>query len=76
MTKGIDKYSIDSTDYTVGQDNVQKWGFDVHNPVFGVSAGFIGLFLFAVLVMDAQSAKSMLDGLKFQIIGSFDWLFI
>lgn len=33
MTKGIDKYSIDSTDYTVGQDNVQKWGFDVHNPV-------------------------------------------
>lgn len=34
MTKGIDKYSIDSTDYTVGQDNVQKWGFDVHNPVF------------------------------------------
>ncbi|GAK84866.1 high-affinity choline uptake protein BetT [Vibrio ponticus] len=32
MTKGIDKYSIDSTDYTIGQDNVQKWGFDVHNP--------------------------------------------
>ena len=44
MTKGIDKYSIDSTDYTVGQDNVQKWGFDVHNPVFGISAGFIALF--------------------------------
>ena len=45
MTKGIDKYSIDSTDYTVGQDNVQKWGFDVHNPVFGISAGLIALFL-------------------------------
>ncbi|MDR9830923.1 BCCT family transporter [Vibrio sp. FNV 38] len=76
MTKGIDKYSIDSTDYTVGQDNVQKWGFDVHNPVFGVSAGFIALFLIAAMVMDAGDAKALLDGIKWQIIGSFDWLFI
>ncbi|UPQ90064.1 BCCT family transporter [Vibrio sinaloensis] len=76
MTKGIDKYSIDSTDYTVGQDNVQKWGFDVHNPVFGWSAGLIAAFLIAVLVMDAESAKATLDGIKWQIIGSFDWLFI
>ncbi|MGY2573821.1 BCCT family transporter [Vibrio sp. C8] len=76
MTKGIDKYSIDSTDYTVGQDNVQKWGFDVHNSVFGISAGLILLFLLTILVVDADTAKSALDGLKWQIIGSFDWLFI
>ncbi len=76
MTKGVDKYSIDSTDYTVGQDNVQKWGFDVHNPVFGISAGFIALFLVAALVLDAHTAKTVLDGIKWQIIGSFDWLFI
>lgn len=76
MTKGIDKYSIDSTDYTVGQDNVQKWGFDVHNPVFGVSAGLIALFLIATLVMGAASAKAALDGLKLKIISTFDWLFI
>ena len=76
MTKGIDKYSIDSTDYTVGQDNVQKWGFDVHNPVFGISAGFIALFLIAALVLDAHTAKTALDGIKWKIIGSFDWLFI
>ncbi|WP_394247168.1 BCCT family transporter [Vibrio profundi] len=76
MTKGIDKYSIDSTDYTVGQDNVQKWGFDVHNPVFGISAGLIALFLIGVLVTDTASAKAALDGIKWQIIGSFDWLFI
>ncbi|MCW8334776.1 BCCT family transporter [Vibrio sp. SCSIO 43135] len=76
MTKGIDKYSIDSTDYTVGQDNVQKWGFDVHNPVFGVSAGLIALFLLATLVTDAESAKAVLDGIKLKIIGTFDWLFI
>ncbi|WP_217557105.1 BCCT family transporter [Vibrio metschnikovii] len=76
MTKGIDKYSIDSTDYTVGQDNVQKWGFDVHNPVFGISAGLIGLFLLATLLVDADTAKNALDGIKWKIIGSFDWLFI
>ncbi len=76
MTKGIDKYSIDSTDYTVGQDNVQKWGFDVHNPVFGVSAGLVVAFLIAVLVADADTAKGVLDSVKWQIIGTFDWLFI
>ncbi|OEE73466.1 BCCT family transporter [Vibrio ordalii] len=76
MTKGIDKYSIDSADYTVGQDNVQKWGFDVHNPVFGFSAGFIALFLVAALVVDPEVAKSVLDGVKWKIIGTFDWLFI
>ncbi|WP_375750398.1 BCCT family transporter [Vibrio sp. HN007] len=76
MTKGVDKYSIDSTDYTVGQDNVQKWGFDVHNPVFGTSAGLIILLLIATVIVDAESAKSVLDGLKWKIIGAFDWLFI
>ncbi|MEZ9159405.1 MULTISPECIES: BCCT family transporter [Vibrio] len=76
MTKGIDKYSIDSTDYTVGQDNVQKWGFDVHNPVFGISAGLITLFLIGILITDTASAKAALDGVKGQIINSFDWLFI
>ncbi len=76
MTKGIDKYSIDSTDYTVGQDNIQKWGFDVHNAVFSVSAGLIIIFLIAVLVFDAGTAKTALDGVKNSIINSFDYLFV
>ncbi|MFA0085170.1 BCCT transporter [Vibrio sp. 10N.286.49.C2] len=76
MTKGIDKYSIDSTDYTIGQDNVQKWGFDVHNPVFGWSAGFIALLLILAVVVDAETAKAALDGIKWSIINKFDWLFM
>ncbi len=71
-----DKYSIDNTDYSIGQDNVQKWGFDIHNPVFGVSAGLILLFLVATLVSDAAAAKAALDGLKWKIIANFDLLFI
>jgi len=76
MSLNKDKYSIDNTDYTVGQDNVQKWGFDVHNPVFGISAGLVGLFLIAILVIDPATSKAFLDGLKWQIIGSFDSLFM
>ncbi|MPW35667.1 BCCT family transporter [Vibrio sp. B1Z05] len=76
MTKGIDKYSIDSTDYQIGQDNVQKWGFDVHNAVFSISAGLTILFLLAMVFLDPETAKSALDGLKWQIIHSFDALFI
>ncbi|MCG6202210.1 BCCT family transporter [Psychromonas antarctica] len=76
MSLNKDKYSIDNTDYTVGQDNIQKWGFDIHNSVFGVSAGLIGIFLITILVIDPQTSKAFLDGLKWQIIGSFDSLFM
>ena len=76
MSTTKDKYSIENTDYTVGQDNVQKWGFDVHNPVFGTSAGLIIVFLIALLLVDPATAKAALDGVKWQIIGSFDDLFM
>ncbi|MDF2153569.1 BCCT family transporter [Vibrio sp. CAU 1672] len=76
MSKTKDKYSIENTDYTIGQDNVQKWGFDVHNPVFGTSAGLIILFLVALLIVDPATAKAGLDGMKWQIINSFDQIFM
>ena len=76
MKENHDKYSIDNTDYTVGQDNVQKWGFDIHNPVFGTSAGLIVIFLIAILVTDPQTAKTALDSIKTDIINNFDALFM
>ncbi|WP_119969698.1 BCCT family transporter [Shewanella japonica] len=76
MKKNKDKYSIDNTDYTVGQDNIQKWGFDVHNPVFGISASLIGIFIIALLVLDPATSKAVLDGIKWKIIGAFDGLFM
>lgn len=76
MQTNKDKYSIDNTDYTIGQDNIQKWGLDVHNPVFGISASLIGLFLLAILVVDPETSKSVLDGIKWKIIGAFDGLFM
>jgi BCCT family betaine/carnitine transporter len=76
MSEQKDKYNIDSTDYTVGQDNVRKWGFDIHNPVFGISSGLIVLFLLAILITDSATAKEFLDGVKWDIIGTFDVLFM
>ncbi|OCH14377.1 MULTISPECIES: BCCT family transporter [unclassified Aliivibrio] len=76
MSRNKDKYSIDNTDYTVGQDNVQKWGLDIHNTVFGISAGLIALFLIAVAVTDPETAKTVLNDLKSQIINAFDGLFM
>ncbi|MCW8949089.1 MAG: BCCT family transporter, partial [Sedimenticola sp.] len=55
MNSEHDKYSIENTDYSVGQDNIRKWGFDIHNPVFGVSAGLILLFLIATLATDSAT---------------------
>ncbi|MDA0148421.1 BCCT family transporter [Vibrio sp. LaRot3] len=76
MSNTKDRYSIENTDYTIGQDNIQKWGFDVHNPVFGISAGAIILFLVALLVADAETAKAALDGVKWKIINNFDVTFM
>ena len=76
MNSNKDKYSIDNTDYTIGQDNVQKWGFDIHNAVFGVSAGLIIAFLIVIMLIDPEVSKAALDGLKWKIIGAFDGLFM
>ncbi|MBY7945476.1 BCCT family transporter [Vibrio fluvialis] len=76
MEDALKKYSIETTDYQVGQDNIQKWGFDVHNPVFGISAGLIILFLASLLVVDPVTAKDALNTLKNGIIEDFDAFFM
>jgi len=76
MRVNKDKYSIDNTDYVVGQDNVKKWGFDVHKPVFSISAGLVCLFLALIMIIEPQVSKGFLDGLKWDIIGAFDGLFM
>ncbi|MCW8329252.1 BCCT family transporter [Photobacterium sp. SDRW27] len=76
MDSILKKYSIETTDYQVGQDNIQKWGFDIHNPVFGISAGLIFLFLSALLVVEPSTAKEALNSLKNGIIEDFDVFFM
>ncbi|ELR63788.1 High-affinity choline uptake protein BetT [Photobacterium marinum] len=76
MDSILKKYSIETTDYQVGQDNIQKWGFDIHNPVFGISAGLIFLFISALLIVEPGTAKAALNSLKNGIIEDFDVFFM
>ena len=67
------------TDYQIGQDNVEgqvgPFGFDVHNPVFLVSALTIVAFVFYALALPEQ-AGSLFGWLRPWLTSTFDWFFI
>ena len=63
------------TSYKVGQDNVQPFGLDILNPVFGTSALIILAFIIGTILFPAE-AKSMLVGARGWSINNFDWLFM
>ncbi|MEX2499431.1 MAG: BCCT family transporter [Wenzhouxiangellaceae bacterium] len=63
------------TDYEIGQDNIEKWGFDMHAPVFPVSAALIALFVIGSLVFPEQ-AREGLEATRNWVQATFDWLFL
>jgi len=58
-------------DYELGQDNLEIWGLDVHNPVFFVSATLIILFVTAT-VMFPEAANTALGDVKTWCLTNFD----
>jgi betaine/carnitine transporter, BCCT family len=67
-----DKYT---TSYQAGQDNIRKWGMDMHNPVFFVSAVLVVLFVVSTLI-NPVGAKKIFDATKAWTIDNFDWFFM
>jgi BCCT family betaine/carnitine transporter len=65
----------EKTKYKLGQDNLQKFGLDIHNPVFAISAILILIFVIGTLA-SPEEAKKVLDGAKWWAINNFDWLFM
>ena len=63
------------TDYEIGQDNISAYGFDVHNPVFFVSALVIVVFV-AVSLVFPIATKEFFEGLRTSLTSNLDWLFI
>ena len=63
------------TAYQIGQDNVRRWGMDIHNPVFWISAVLILAFVLGTLIAP-EPAKGVFDGAKGWSIAHFDWLFM
>ncbi|MEK9646504.1 MAG: BCCT family transporter, partial [Alphaproteobacteria bacterium] len=64
-----------STDYEIGQDNIRKFGMDLHNPVFVISAVLVLVFVIGTLITP-EAAKDGFDGAKGWSIANFDWLFM
>ncbi|MEK9901891.1 MAG: BCCT family transporter, partial [Rhodospirillaceae bacterium] len=64
-----------SSDHSVGDHNIQKWGVDVHHPVFWITAFLIILFVIGT-VASPEPAKEAFDGAKGWSIANFDWLFM
>jgi betaine/carnitine transporter, BCCT family len=71
--------SVIETDYTVGQDNIQRQigrlGFDVHNPVFMISAISIVAFVIVTLMFQ-QAATDFFGWLRPFLTSTFDWFFL
>ncbi|SDQ75497.1 BCCT family transporter [Pseudovibrio sp. Tun.PSC04-5.I4] len=67
------------SDYSIGQDNIEgkfgPIGFDIHNPVFAVSALTVIAFVAYTLIMPEQ-ANSVFSLLFSTVTKSFDWFFI
>ena len=63
------------TNYELGQDNLQKFGVDIHHPVFWISSLLVLAFVIGTLIMPGE-AKVAFDGAKGWSIANFDWLFM
>ncbi len=63
------------TDYKVGQSNIEKFGLDIHNPVFFVTALLIVCFVLFTLFLPSI-ANTWLNGAKDWVVNTFDWFFI
>ncbi|WP_286238139.1 BCCT family transporter [Neptuniibacter halophilus] len=65
----------DTTDYQIGQDNVQPFGLDIHNAVFPVSACCIIIFVTLTLIFQDQAAP-FFQSLRPWLTTHLDWLFV
>ena len=64
-----------SSDYVVGQDNIQPFGLDIHNPVFVVSGSAIVLFVLFTFAFPAWAAENFGD-LRLWLTTRLDWFFM
>ncbi|MDF1598547.1 BCCT family transporter [Mesorhizobium sp. YIM 152430] len=64
--------TVDDIDYEVGQDNVQIFGLDIHNPVFAISGGVIIVFVVLSLLFPTVT-EEFFGWLRPWLTDNFDW---
>ncbi|MFN4102162.1 MAG: BCCT family transporter, partial [Pararhodobacter sp.] len=63
------------TQYEIGQNNVQPFGLDIHNPVFAISG--LSVVAFVIITLAFQNTIGpVFAGLRDFLTGSFDWFFL
>ena len=65
----------ETTEYEVGQDNIQPFGLDIHNPVFVISALSVIVFVLLTLAFQ-QEATEFFGWLRPFLTSKFDWFFL
>jgi betaine/carnitine transporter, BCCT family len=63
------------TDYEIGQDNIQPFGLDIHNPVFVISGLSIIVFVLLTLAFQTE-ATDFFGWLRPFLTSQFDWFFL
>ncbi len=66
---------IYQTEHELGENNIEKWGLDIHNTVFTGSALLIILFVLASLLFPDTTGAALL-GTRSWVQQTFDWLFL
>ena len=70
---------IIETDYTIGRDNIEgslgPFGFDIHNPVFAISALTVIAFVIFTLALP-EAASATFSWLFSAVTQGFDWVFL
>lgn len=61
--------------HEIGEDNVELFGLDVHNPVFIVSAGLAVALVVGTLLF-ASEASELFAALRTWTTSTFDWFFL
>lgn len=66
---------IIETDYEVGQDNIQPFGLDMHNPVFLISG--LAIVAFVVLTLAFQNdVEPLFKAIRGWLTGNLSWFFL
>jgi hypothetical protein len=73
----LGNHAVDRSErgHKIGQDNIQVFGLDIHNPVFMISAVLVVAFVVGTLVF-LESAGSAFSDLRVWITSKFDWTFM
>ncbi len=63
------------TDFELGQDNINPFGLEIHNPVFLISGLSVVAFVFLTLAFQTQ-ATEFFGWLRPALTSTFDWFFL